>query len=93
MSSIRETISAQLETLEQHSISAQTKSTLMHRQNIANSKNCYVTEVSLIELKLFVQIRDIPHYYLLNCQINERHFYNIAFLELQIQTAIWSVLL
>ncbi len=32
---------------------------------------------------------DIPHYYLLKCQM---HFYDIAFLELHIQTALCAVL-
>ncbi len=39
----------------------------------------------------FLLILDIPHYDLLKCQINQRHFYDIAFLELQIQTALCSV--
>ncbi len=64
----------------------------MYRQHIANSKKCSVAEVSLVELN-FLLILDIPHDNLLKCQINQGHFYKIAFLELQIQTALCIVLL
>ncbi len=93
MSRSGEKNSAQSETFLQHSILAQTKSTLMFRQNIANSKKLCAVKVSLIELKFVSLIPDIPHYDLLKCQINQRHFYNVVFLELQIQTALCTVLL
>ncbi len=65
----------------------------MFRQYIANSQKCYGIKVSLIELNFFLLILDIPLYDLPNCQINQGPFYNIAFLELQIQTALCTVLL
>ncbi len=39
----------------------------------------------------FLLFLDIPHHDLLKCQIDQGHFYNIAFLEWQIQTALCSV--
>ncbi len=51
----------------------------MYKRYIANSKKCYVIKVTLIELKFFLLILDIPHYDLLKCQINQRHFYNSIF--------------